>query len=312
MEELYFKQNQLDHFPKGIGAMSKLRILDLPNNQLTTLVREVGWCAQSLRKLNVSYNKLSNLPGELTFLNRAIDIDLTSNPLTTPFVQWYEDSIVTLMDNLVPFLKAYPPNCVATGDAVTYCVAGSPQQFMIQAIDKEGGKRCNGGDEFEVVYSGTDRDGKPVEQKAVVRDNKDGTYTAFYNHKISGKFVLDISDCGLSIKGCPCAAYVAPGPADPDTSGTKMLGQNYKVGSPVEVELEAKDKWNNKHDKGGEKWEVTIRGPNGSNPRALVQDKENGIYVATFTPGWGGQYICEVKIRGVEVTGSPLSFNVSD
>jgi hypothetical protein len=63
---------------------------------------------------------------------------------------------------------------VAEGDALAGTTAGTPTMFTIQAADYHGKARLNGGDEFDVVFRGVDKDNNPIEQKAVVKDNQDG------------------------------------------------------------------------------------------------------------------------------------------
>jgi len=88
MEELLFAECQLDHFPKGLGRMTNLRVLDLTANQLTVLPREVGWLDKSMRKLLAGNNRLPGIPGELSFLNPAIELDLGNNPFKV-FIHFY-------------------------------------------------------------------------------------------------------------------------------------------------------------------------------------------------------------------------------
>jgi len=71
-------------------------------------------------------------------------------------------------------LAAYPPHCVAHGDALQGTTVATPTTFSIQASDYHGKPRLNGGDEFEVVLKGLDKNDQPIEQKAVVKDNQDG------------------------------------------------------------------------------------------------------------------------------------------
>ncbi len=63
---------------------------------------------------------------------------------------------------------------MAEGDALAGTTAGTPTMFTIRAADYHGNTRLNGGDEFEVVFRGVDKDNNPIEQKAVVKDNQDG------------------------------------------------------------------------------------------------------------------------------------------
>lgn len=101
MEELLFAECQLDHFPKGLGRMTNLRVLDLTANQLTVLPREVGWLDKSMRKLLAGNNRLPGIPGELSFLNPAIELDLGNNP--------FKVSIYLLSLLVIPFFVCSLP-----------------------------------------------------------------------------------------------------------------------------------------------------------------------------------------------------------
>jgi hypothetical protein len=79
---------------------------------------------------------------------------------------------------------AYPAHCVAEGDALGGTAVGTPTMFSIQAADYHGNARLNGGDEFEVIFKGEDKDGNPIVQKGVVKDNQDGAYQYNDNHII--------------------------------------------------------------------------------------------------------------------------------
>lgn len=311
MEELLFAECQLDHFPHGLGRMTNLRVLDLTGNQLTVLPREVGWLDQSMRKLLAGNNKLVGVPGELSFLNPAIELDLGNNPFKPPYIQWYQEGIIVLMENLKPFLKAYPPYCYAHGNALSSGMAGVPASFDVQALDKMHNPRLNGGDEFQAVWIG-EKDGQPVTQKGIVKDNKDGTYTVFYNFTVSGKFEVHITESGEEIKDSPFAAYIQP--AQSDVYDTMVSGEGLskgKVGVPCPIDIQAKDKFGNRQDRGGEPFQLKVTGPSGAAPKAVIDDTGTGVYHVTWTAGWEGVYTVHIFYDSTPLNGSPYTVTIS-
>eukprot|EP01088_Endostelium_zonatum_P017139 TRINITY_DN4906_c0_g1_i1.p1 TRINITY_DN4906_c0_g1~~TRINITY_DN4906_c0_g1_i1.p1 ORF type:complete len:570 (+),score=119.03 TRINITY_DN4906_c0_g1_i1:156-1865(+) len=314
LEEIYFAYNHLQRFAPGLGGCYRMRIIELNNNQIVKVSKEIGWLGKSLRKVNLSYNRIEDVPGEFTFLNRAMELDISHNPLTSPFIQWYENSIVTLLDNLVPFLKSYPMNCYAIGDAITKGVAGQPSEFTIVAKDYENRDRINGGDEFQVLYRGFNpqKPSEEVIQKAIVKDHGTGKYSVFYNFRICGKFDVEITDCGQPVKGSPWKAYIAPGLADPDRCHINRDGlANPRVGQQLSFVITVYDRFNNRHVDGGQAFECAISGPHNSNPRPLIEDLRDGSYRFSFAPGWAGRYNIDLSIKGNPLQGSPIELNVT-
>eukprot|EP01090_Pellita_catalonica_P021985 TRINITY_DN8381_c0_g1_i2.p1 TRINITY_DN8381_c0_g1~~TRINITY_DN8381_c0_g1_i2.p1 ORF type:complete len:451 (-),score=53.42 TRINITY_DN8381_c0_g1_i2:24-1205(-) len=311
LEEIHFDNNQIDHFCPGVGGLCRLKVFNLAHNQLTELTKEIGWLGKSLRKIEVQQNKLTAVPGELTFLNRAIELNLDGNPLRSPFVQWFEESIVTLMDNLTPFCKAYAPHCTAEGDGLAHGVAGIPNQFLIISRDFEGRDRVNGGDEFVAEYSG-EVDGEKILQKGIVKDLKDGKYQCFYNFKKSGKFKASITDHGMEIKGSPFDAYIEPGPAEPGRSqldSSQLEGST--TGTPCTFSVTCRDKFGNRVSADRPPFQVNIAGPNGSSPKALIAGGA-GKFDCRFTPGWSGTYAITATVNSVPLQGCPYSVNIVD
>eukprot|EP01087_Luapelamoeba_hula_P016885 TRINITY_DN5244_c0_g1_i1.p1 TRINITY_DN5244_c0_g1~~TRINITY_DN5244_c0_g1_i1.p1 ORF type:complete len:566 (-),score=94.91 TRINITY_DN5244_c0_g1_i1:21-1718(-) len=311
MEEFLLRNNKIDHLPRGIGHMQRLRVLDVGENQLTELPREVGWLDQSMRKLLAGQNRLQGIPGELSFLNPAIELDLSNNPFKPPFISWYQDGIVILMENLKPFIKGFPTNCYVYGDAMYRGEAGVPTSFSLQAVDRMGDKRLNGGDNYEAEWKGVNSAGHPFVQKGIVKDNKDGTYTVFYNHQIAGKFEVHITDSGEPIKDTPFPAYIAPAPSEAYRCDVKGDFSEGKAGVPVQCTIYAKDKFTNALDRGGENFQVRVAGPSGAAPKAVVEDTGKGIYNVTWTPGWAGEYTMQITLDGAPLNISPATVFIS-
>jgi len=305
LEELCASENQLDHMPRGFGHCKSLRIFDVSHNQLTAINREVGWLHATLRKLLVSNNRIKTVPGELSFLNPAIEVDLSNNPLASPFIQWYMLGIVTLMENLQPFLRAYPPHCVAHGDALQGTTVATPTTFSIQASDYHGKPRLNGGDEFEVVLKGLDKNDQPIEQKAVVKDNQDGNYTVFFNPMVAGQFELHITESGEPISGSPMPYTVLPGPVDLNECTVTGIPQgNVEVGQSVQISICAYDRFRNPSPP-NLPFMVTLITPAGQSTKLVCQNVTPSLAKCSFIPVVPGRFVLQIKYAKTTLPYSP-------
>ena len=68
--------------PAEIGQLTSLRVLNLGDNQLTSLPAEIGQLT-SLKELDLSDNQLTSLPAEIGRLTSLTQLDLRGNQLTS-------------------------------------------------------------------------------------------------------------------------------------------------------------------------------------------------------------------------------------
>ncbi|EMM76696.1 leucine rich repeat protein [Leptospira santarosai str. 2000030832] len=80
---LDLSENQLTTLPKEIGKLQKLQELYLSGNQLTTLPREIGKL-QTLQELGLSGNRLITLPKEIGQLKNLRWLSLKNNTALIP------------------------------------------------------------------------------------------------------------------------------------------------------------------------------------------------------------------------------------
>ena len=64
MTALRLSGNLIEGFPKDIGLLQKLKLLELANNHILFLPNEIGALSQ-LEKLDIRYNQLKHLPVEM-------------------------------------------------------------------------------------------------------------------------------------------------------------------------------------------------------------------------------------------------------
>ncbi|KRZ16008.1 Leucine-rich repeat and calponin homology domain-containing protein 3, partial [Trichinella zimbabwensis] len=86
LAELDLSCNQIAVLPNEIGALKKLRVLNLRQNLLTWLPYE--FCNLELKILDVSYNKLSHLDVDLRFMRSVVHLSLDGNPLVFPMAMF--------------------------------------------------------------------------------------------------------------------------------------------------------------------------------------------------------------------------------
>jgi len=105
-----------------------------------------------------------------------------------------------LLSNLRPFCKAYGPKCTANGESLNQSRAGLGTSFIVKTVDYLGNARLNGGDKTTVVASSTIDESQ---EEFIVKDNKDGTYSVFYNLMLNGVHDVSIIVNEEPISGSP-------------------------------------------------------------------------------------------------------------
>lgn len=58
---------------------------------------------------------------------------------------------------------------------------------------------------------------------------------------------------------------------------------------------------------GGDKFDISILGPNDTDYPSRVRDMGNGEYTVTFTPAKVGKIVVDVKLGGEPIKGSPYT-----
>eukprot|EP01133_Synstelium_polycarpum_P000177 gene177-213_t len=223
LTELSLARNRIAEFSAlsacTLGELKLMRNLDLSAGAFVVVPKQIGWLS-NLRRVNLTQNQLTKVPGELSLLNPSIDILLIPNPLEYPFCEWIKEGTPSFLNSIRPHMKAYGPNCTVSNLEKTL-KANAPNQFNIQAIDYSGKPRISGGDSFEVRMlldgsaspSLTGEGGVPNHGSSyfksidcIVKDNKatsPGLYTVFFNSQQTGSYALNISVDNMPIKGSP-------------------------------------------------------------------------------------------------------------
>jgi len=203
--ELNLTRNELQSLPHTIGELKQLKYLFLADNSIKTLPHEIGYLYESLRKVALTNNKLSDVPGEFGWINPSIEFDLTGNPLKTPFITWLQEGPIQFLQNLAPYTQAYHTTSYAEGENKNNGQLGAGKSFTVKAADYKGNLRVTGGDAFKARFISPS--GKEVD--VVVKDLKDGSYTVFYNLREAGPYEVSISLRGGEIKDSPWILNIA-------------------------------------------------------------------------------------------------------
>ena len=308
LEDIILDHNRLKRVNPLIGTLSKARNIDLSYNHLEAAPKQLGWLSQSLRKLILSFNQIKFLPGDFTYLNPALRLELDQNPLDPVVAMNYKRGVPILLDALANLVQAYPPHCVAYGDALVSGKAGVGEKFSIKAFDRTKKEIKSGKDTFEakmikVVQSELD---EPMEYDCIVKNHKNGEYSVFYNIQGTGLFKTHVTNDATPILGSPFDTLIEPGLVDPlqCSAAGKGLVDN-AAGANASFSIITRDKFKNGVEVGGADVRIEIIG--GSSPVARVTDNNDGSYLVSYTLGWADTYHIEIYINGVKMDDSPFT-----
>jgi len=171
-----------------------------------------------------------------------------------------------------------------------------PATFTIEARDKNGKRRTEGGDPFKVEVMG------PTGPVAVnVVDNNDGTYNVTYNPEDAGRHDIAVTLEGKPIKGSTFRVDIVPGA----WAGKSNMETFYFV-------VRANDKRGRPLTVGGAKISVTVKKPNGQNcTNVKIDDNKNGTYTVYYKASESGVFDISVKISGKNIVGSPFQQTIA-
>jgi len=186
-------------------------------------------------------------------------------------------------------------NCIAYGPGLEPGnLDTAPATFTIEARDKNGNPRKEGGDKFDVDIQGPNR---PV--KADIVDNRDGTYNVTYHPEDAGIHDIAVTLDGTPIKGSTFHVDILPGAF----AGNSSIEQYSFV-------LQTRDKRNQNMTTGGAPVKVEVAAPNKQKVNVDLQDHNDGQYTAKYSIKGKGQYTVNVTIDGNHVQGSPFTQNI--
>jgi len=183
-------------------------------------------------------------------------------------------------------------NCIAYGPGLEPGnLDTEAAHFTIEARDKNGNKRKEGGDPFKVEVMGPTG---PVPCDVV--DNGDGTYAVTYNPSDAGRHDIAVTLEGKPIKGSTFRVDINPG-----AWAGKSIMETFsfvvrafdKRGKPLSV--------------GGARIKAAVTKPNGQAcNETKLEDNKNGSYTISYKARETGNYSVAVTIDGKDICGSPF------
>jgi len=188
-------------------------------------------------------------------------------------------------------------NCIAYGPGLEPgCIDTEPAVFTIEARDKNGKKRIEGGDPFIVEVMGPTG---PV--PADVVDNGDGTYQVTYHPQDAGRHDVAVTLEGKPIKGSTFRV---------DVNAGAFAGKS--VMESFSFVVKAHDKRGKPLTVGGAKLTASVTKPNGQACQLTkFEDNRNGSYTVSFKASESGLFKVSTKIDGKDVAGSPFDQKIS-
>ncbi|KAL1507812.1 hypothetical protein AB1Y20_007420 [Prymnesium parvum] len=213
--------------------------------------------------------------------------------------------------NVLP-AAAHAPSCVFYGPGTSSGSVGVSTEFTIEARDKFGNSRGEGGDNFVVVLIGPGA--SAAEHRAELVDDGYGKYQVHYHIDHVGRYVLRVTLDGENIKGSPTKIVISGARSHPAACGIVGLLPDQRdlppsiAGEPYSFGIEAHDDFGHLRNKGGDKFMVVVGGIESIRPD--VEDHQNGAYTCSFVPRLAGKYLVGVTLNKQHIMGSRFFFEV--
>jgi serine/threonine protein kinase len=173
--------------------------------------------------------------------------------------------------------------------------AGKATTIKITARDAAGNALTSGGDRVVVNVSVANSNTPTVE------DHGDGTYVAVYTPTHVGSDYVNVTLNGKPLKGGPFISKVIAGPLDAGRTRVTVPSSGV-AGRSSEILIHARDLHGNEIQHGGQQFRVSIEGVNDAST-AQMTDRNDGTYVASYTPTKTGTDYISLTLPGDEVVG---------
>jgi filamin len=171
--------------------------------------------------------------------------------------------------------------------------------FIIETFDSDGIPTGKGGEKFEVKI-------KPPSLLSSlialfvhpdIKDNEDGTYTVWYEPRDGGKHTINVTLHSEHVGSSPIEIDVELG-----TEEEESIAVDYMF------TIEARTRGGIPRNRGGDKFAVTINGPEGPVEDVRVDDLSEthpGKYRVFYTLPGKGKYTIKATLNGKDIKGSP-------
>ena len=147
-------------------------------------------------------------------------------------------------------------------------------------------------------------------KKCTINNNHDGSYTVRWMTPLGGQYRLAMTVDGEPLGGTPCSVDVLPGSTSASKCMVMITSPRIAVaGAPVAVAVEARDRFGNRRDAGGDRFALRLQPLSNLDAmgtdtwlippmRADAEDHEDGTYTATFVPKLSVEYALHVTFVG--------------
>jgi hypothetical protein len=131
-----------------------------------------------------------------------------------------------------------------------------------------------------------------------------GTYTAFFNATVAGKFELHITESGETISGMPVAYTISPGPVDvAECVVTGVPQGSVAVGHPIQLSINSRDRFRNASAP-DHPFHVSVVTPSGQTAKLSCQAASSTVFLYArpslklmVLGGGGANLALESKVR---------------
>ncbi|XP_023808143.1 filamin-C isoform X2 [Oryzias latipes] len=165
---------------------------------------------------------------------------------------------------------------------------------------------------FSILKRGCDPKGKP--KRAIVRDNRDGTYTVSYIPDMTGRYTITIKYGGDEIPHSPYRIHAAPtGDASKCLVTVSIgghglgsgLGPSIQIGEETVITVDAKAA-------GKGKVTCKVSTPDGGELDVDVVENADGTFDIYYTAPEPGKYVITIRFGGEQIPNSPFHVVATD
>ncbi|KNC55645.1 uncharacterized protein AMSG_01914 [Thecamonas trahens ATCC 50062] len=137
-----------------------------------------------------------------------------------------------------------------------------------------------------------------------------GEHDVTYTNTVPGDYVYTLRINLVAMATNPYEVTIVPGPTHGPSSYATGLGiTNATVGTTSQFVVVARDAYSNLRGEGGDIVTATLTSPDHQTVVACV-DNDDGTYICSYNPSFGGTYVLSVNIAGLSVGGSPWPIKV--
>eukprot|EP01129_Flabellula_baltica_P008038 TRINITY_DN3168_c0_g1_i1.p1 TRINITY_DN3168_c0_g1~~TRINITY_DN3168_c0_g1_i1.p1 ORF type:complete len:757 (-),score=218.19 TRINITY_DN3168_c0_g1_i1:33-2303(-) len=184
--------------------------------------------------------------------------------------------------------------------------AGIATNFTIETRNYKGQKIPYEGEPYNVIVKAPNNEDLPIVYEAV----GDGTFYVEYTPSGPGIHKVSVTLGDKHIKDSPFNVKIDAATADPSQS--KVYGPGVEdgneAGKPTEFYIEARNKMGDLVEP-DVKFDVDIQGPYGPVPADIAR-RDDGVYVAQYTPEDPGTYDVQVTLDNQQVGESPFKVEI--